>query len=138
MATSPSAAGEVVSAITDFVKAVNRSDQNDALTRLTKDVSILEDLAPYRWQGPTAGAEWMLAMHENAQRNAISGIFMQLGRATRVEVEGRHAYAIIEGHLSYNGARLLHSHGTLTFALVKEERGWMISSFAWTGPVATL
>lgn len=137
MATN-SAAGEVVSAIADFVKVVNRGDQNDALARLTKDVSIMEDLAPYRWQGPTAGAEWMLAMYENAQRNAIIGIFMQLGRATRVEVEGTHAYAIVEGHLTYNGVRLLHSHGTLTFALVKEERGWMISSFAWTGPVATL
>ena len=136
MASSPSA--EVVSAIADFVKAVNRGDQNDALARLTKDVSIMEDLAPFRWQGPTAGAEWLLAMAENAQANGITGIFMQLGRATRVEVAGAHAYAIVEGHLTYNGAKLLHSHGTLTFALVKEPRGWLISAFAWTGPVATL
>ena len=53
-------------------------------------------------------------------------------------LEGAHAYAILEGHLTYNGAKLLHSHGTLTFALVKEPRGWLISAFAWTGPVATL
>ncbi len=136
MASSPSA--EVVSAIADFVGAVNRGNQDAALALLTKDVTITEDLAPYRWQGPTAGAEWLVAMHENAQREAITGIFMQLGRATRVEVEGGHAYAIVEGHLTYNGAKLLHSHGTLTFALVKEPRGWLISAFAWTGPVATL
>lgn len=95
MASSPSA--EVVSAIADFVGAVNRGNQDAALALLTKDVTIIEDLAPYRWQGPTAGAEWLLAMHENAQREAITGIFMQLGRATRVEVEGNHAYAIVEG-----------------------------------------
>jgi ketosteroid isomerase-like protein len=138
MATADSAAGEVVAAITDFVKAVNRGDQDRALALLTKDVSIVEDLAPYRWRGPTAGAEWLLAMHENAQANAITGIFMQLGRATRVEVEGEHAYVIVEGHLTYNGVKLLHSHGTLTFALIKELRGWLISAFAWTGPVASL
>ena len=96
---------------------MNRGDQSRALALLTKDVSIIEVLAPYRWQGPTAGAEWLLAMHENAQANAITGIFMQLGRATRVEAEGDHAYAILEGHLTYNGVKLLHSHGTLTFAL---------------------
>ena len=88
MATSPSAAAEVVAAIEDLVGAVNRGEQNRALALLTKDVSIIEDLPPFRWQGPTAGAEWLLAMHENAQANAITGIFMQLGRATRVEVDG--------------------------------------------------
>lgn len=138
MATSPPAAAEAIASIKDFVGAVNRGDQNRALALLTKDVSIIEDLAPYRWQGPTAGAEWLLAMHENAQANAITGIFMQLGRATRVEAEGDRAYAILEGHLTYNGVKLLHAHGTLTFALVKEPRGWLISAFAWTGPVATL
>jgi len=137
MVDSTSAA-EVVVAIKDFVGAVNRGDQDRALALLTKDVTIMEDLAPYRWQGPTAGAEWLVAMNENAQREAITGIFMQLGRATRVEVEGPHAYAIVEGHLTYNGVKLLHSHGTLTFALVKEQRGWLISAFAWTGPIATL
>ncbi len=138
MPASPSAAAEIVASIKDFVGAANRGDQDRALALLTKDVSIIEDLAPYRWQGPTAGAEWLLAMGENARRNAITGIFMSVGRATRVEVEGAHAYAIVEGHLTYNGVKLLHSHGTLTFALVKEPRGWLISSFAWTGPVATL
>jgi ketosteroid isomerase-like protein len=138
MATSPSAETEVVATIEDFVGAVNRGDQARALALLTKDVSIIEDLPPFHWQGPTAGAEWLLAMHENAQANAISGIFMQLGRATRVEVDGDRAYAVVEGHLTYNGVKLLHAHGTLTFALVRDVRGWLISAFAWTGPVATL
>ena len=138
MTATPSERDEVVATITAFVGAVNRGAQDNALALLTKDITIIEDLAPYRWQGPTAGAEWMLVMHANAQANAITGIFMQLGRATRVEADGPHAYAIVEGHLSYVGARLLHSNGTLTFALVKEGRGWLIRAFAWTGPVATL
>ena len=39
---------------------------------------------------------------------------------------------------NYNGAIAAAFARTLTFALVKEPRGWLISAFAWTGPVATL
>src|SRR5687768_1679534 len=109
---------QVVSAISEFVDAVNRGDQGAALTQFTNDVSIIEDLAPYRWQGPNAGSEWMQAMFENAQRIGITSIAMQLGNATRVEVEGRYAYAIVEGFLTYGGPTPRRSDGLLTFALV--------------------
>ncbi len=129
---------QVVSAIAEFVDAVNRGDQDAALVRLTDDVSIIEDLAPYRWQGPNAGSEWMQAMFENAQRIGNTSIVMQLGNATRVEVEGQYAYAIVEGLLTYGGATPRRSDGLLTFALVKDERGWLIRALTWSGPVATV
>ena len=129
---------EVVTAIAEFVDAVNRGDQGVALARLTNDVSITEDLAPYRWQGPNAGSEWMQAMFENAQRMGITSIAMQLGNATRVEVEGQYAYAIVEGLLTYGGATPRRSDGLLTFALVKQERAWRIRALTWSGPVATV
>jgi len=129
---------EILSAIAEFVDAVNRGDQGDALARLTNDVSIIEDLAPYRWQGPNAGSEWMQAMFENAQRIGIASIAMQLGKAARVEVEGQYAYAIVEGLLTYGGATPRRSDGLLTFALVQDERGWLIRALTWSGPVATV
>lgn len=132
-------AGDVVTTISDFVDSVNRGDQVGVIGHLTPDVSIMEDLAPYRWQGPSAGAEWMLAMFQNAQRIGVSAIGMELGKATRVEVEGPHAYAIVEGLLTYtrpDGA--LRARGILTFALARSDDRWLIRSFAWSGPVATL
>jgi ketosteroid isomerase-like protein len=128
---------DVVATIADFVDAVNRGHQEDALSRLTDDVTIIEDLAPYRWHGPTAGAEWLRAMFENAQRNGIASISMQLAEARRVELEGQHAYAIVEGLLTYGGTVERRSDGLLTFALVMHGERWMIRAFSWTGPKAT-
>ena len=127
---------EIVDAIAEFVDAVNEGDRDAALARLTDDVSIIEDLAPYRWQGPNAGSEWLEAMAENARRNAITSISMNLRNATRVEVAGDHAYAIVQGVLTYGGGSPRQADGLLTFALIRQDSSWMIRSFAWTGPEA--
>ena len=127
---------KIVASITEFVDAVNRGDRDAALARLTNDVSIIEDLAPYRWQGPSAGSEWLEAMAENARRNAITSISMNLRNATRVEVQGEHAYAIVEGVLTYGGGTPRQADGLLTFAMIKQDDNWMIRAFAWTGPEA--
>ena len=76
-------------------------------------------------------------MFENAQRNGITAISMNLRNTTRVEIKGPHAYAIVEGLLNYEGAVPGQADGLLTFALVKKDGGWLISAFAWTAPVAT-
>ena len=45
----------VVESLRAFVDAVNRGDQPAALGVLAPDVTIVEDLPPYRWHGPAAG-----------------------------------------------------------------------------------
>ncbi len=127
---------EIVDSIAEFVDAVNRGDRASVLARLTDDVSIIEDLAPYRWQGPEAGSQWLDAMAENARRNAITSISMNLRNATRVEVDGEHAYAIFQGVLTYGGGSPRQADGLLTFAMVRQDDNWMIRAFAWTGPEA--
>ena len=124
--------------LADFVDAVNRGDQQRALAFLSPDVTIVEDLAPYRWQGPRAGAEWMRAMWENAQAKGIRQVHMQAGDPTRVETDGEGAYAIVPGILSYVGeTETLRASGVLTFALVRTGDEWRISALAWSGPEAT-
>ena len=87
--------------ISSFVDAVNEGRSDSALARLTPDVTIVEDLAPFRWQGRSAGTDWLRAMGDNAQRSGIMAISMQLGIPSRVEVEGRSGYAVIPGLLIY-------------------------------------
>jgi ketosteroid isomerase-like protein len=135
--SSQSDSAEILSFIGGFVDAVNRGDGATAIASLTPNVTIVEDLAPFRWHGPTAGAEWLGAMFENAQRLGIASVFMQLGRASRIEVEGAHAYAVVEGQLQYGGdGPPLRSDGILTFVLLREG-DWSISVLVWSGPEAT-
>jgi ketosteroid isomerase-like protein len=127
---------DVVGLINRFVNAVNEGDLAAALERFTPDATIVEDIPPYRWQGPQAGSQWMAAMGENAARSGIASIAMQLGEATRVEVDADNAYAVYSAVLTLsgdNGLRL-QSGGCLTFTLQRAETGWLINALAWGGP----
>jgi ketosteroid isomerase-like protein len=126
---------EVTNTVTDFVDAVNRGDQARAIAHLSNDVTIVEDLAPFRWHGPNAGPEWLLAMWQNAQRNGVSAVSMEVAPPTRIEVDDDTAYAIVPGVLTYvTQESRLRSDGILTFSLRANEGQWLINAFAWTGP----
>jgi len=133
-AQSQAEAADVVATITRFTAAVNAGDQQTAIAHFTADASITEDVPPYRWQGPEAGAQWLLAMWENGQRAGLADIAMTPGAPTRVEVSGDHAYVVIPGALTFEmGGQPHRDDGTLTFALQKSGDAWLIGSLAWAG-----
>jgi hypothetical protein len=56
LAAAPADEREVASSVASFVDAVNTGRRAEALLHFTADLSIVEGIAPYRWQGPAAGA----------------------------------------------------------------------------------
>jgi len=136
--TFPDLAKEVTDSIADFVDAVNRGDQPGAIAHLSDDVTIIEDLAPFRWSGPNAGQEWMLAMWGNSQRSGISAILMEIAAPMRLELDASAAYAVVPGVLSYKRpASTLSAEGFLTFSLRLSEGQWLINGLVWSGPEAS-
>ena len=126
---------EVVRTIGRFVDAVNGGDVAGAAACLAADATIVEDLAPYRWQGPAAGADWMLAMARNAEAAGMTQIVMAIEAPLRVEVESGHGYAVVPGVLRLRSqGGTLRSEGSLTFALRRSGEDWLIGAMAWTGP----
>jgi len=133
-ADSRADAAEAVATITRFTAAVNAGNHQAAVAHFTPDASITEDVPPYRWQGPEAGAQWLLAMWENGQRAGLADIAMTLGAPTRVEVSGDHAYVVLPGALTFEvGGQPRRDDGVLTFALQKSGGAWLIGSLAWAG-----
>lgn len=135
--SAPAAAGHstptqvVTSLIASFVDAVNKGDVPHALAHLAKDVSITEELAPFRWQGPDAGSAWLTAMQKNSERLGVTDILMKLGKPTQVLVEGERAYEVVPGVVTLKGKQqVLHENGVLTFALQRLGGDWKIVSFA--------
>lgn len=131
----PSRQTESVSrSVSSFVDAVNKGDSVSALAHLAKDVSITEDLAPFRWTGPSAGSDWLTAMQRNGERMGISDIQMKLGVPTQVLVDGDLAYETVPGVVTLKGPKqTLQERGVLTFSLQKVRRDWQITMFAWGG-----
>ncbi|HEX4739331.1 MAG TPA: nuclear transport factor 2 family protein [Allosphingosinicella sp.] len=128
---------EVARSVASFVEAVNTGHLKEALAHLTPDVAITEDLAPYRWQGPKAGAQWLDAMWKNGQRMGVSNIRMRLEPPMQVLVSGDRAYEAIPGVVTLAGkGPTLHERGLLTFALRRSGGVWKINQFSWGGEKA--
>jgi ketosteroid isomerase-like protein len=137
-APAPTGSAEAMAAITRFTDAVNHGDMAGALGYLGQAPTVVDDLAPYRWQGPGAGAAWMGAMGANAQAKGMTVINMQIAKATRIEVDGASAYAVVPGVLTFTfkDGHSEHADGVLTFALQRVGEAWKIDALTWTGPRA--
>jgi hypothetical protein len=107
----------------------------EALSTFTSDALIIEDLAPYRWQGPGSVQAWLTAMATNAQKLGIKSIHMELGASIREDVTGSRAYSVHAGRLSYSAEQCeLVADGQLTLTLIRQPDRWLIESLIWTGP----
>ena len=125
---------EIESAVSAFVEEVNSGKIDAALARFTHDATIVEDIAPYNWRGPDAGAEWLTAMAANAARLAVTEVVMDLGAAQRIEVEGTAGYAVFAGTVLLKKAdHTLREAGLLTFAFERHLDDWLIAALTWTG-----
>jgi len=130
---------EAMATITRFTDAVNHGDAATAVAAFGPSPVIVDDLAPYRWQGPSAGGAWMAAMGANAQARGMTLINMRLLAPSRVEVDGASAYAVVPGVLTYTfkDGHTEHADGVLTFTLQQAGGAWKIDTLAWTGPRET-
>jgi len=132
------AAAGVMATINRMTDAVNRGDMPVAYAAFIDRPSIVEDGAPYRWQGEGAPKAWIESMGANAQAHEMKGIDMHLSPPMRIEVAGDRAYAVVPGRLSYTmkDGHAEHADGALTFTLQGAAGAWKIESMVWSGPAA--
>jgi ketosteroid isomerase-like protein len=128
----------VLATLTRMTDAVNKGDAATAFAAFTASPMIIEDLAPYRWQGPGTPQAWLEGMGANAQAHGITTINMKLAPATRVEITGDRAYVIVPGVLSYGlkDGHTEHADGLITALLQRLGGDWKIDSLIWSGPAA--
>jgi ketosteroid isomerase-like protein len=125
----------VIDAVKDMVEAVNRGIFARAVSAFSENACAVEDISPFRWQGPSAAIDWLQAMGANAAKLNVSAILMKLEMAERVEVEANHAYVLVPGSLRMRGLESeLRADGLLTFTLSRKEAGWLIDTLTWSGP----
>ena len=129
----------VMATLSRMTEAVNTGDLPTAFAAFTPSPMIIEDLAPYRWQGPGTPQAWIDGMGANAQAHGITAIHMQLSPPTRIDVVADRAYAIVPGQLRYvlKDGHSEHADGLITALLLRTPAGWKIDSLIWSGPQAT-
>jgi ketosteroid isomerase-like protein len=124
----------VAAAVRAMVEAVNRGDMDAALAAFADNATIVEDIAPFRWQGPSAASDWLKAMAANAKRLGVEAIDLRLGAPMRIAVEGDGAYAVFPGRLTLTSGQMqLVADGGLTFTLRRSGDTWRIDCLTWSG-----
>jgi len=129
----------VSAAVAVMVDSVNRGEMPAACAAFAEGAVIVEDIHPYRWEGPGAVESWLTTMAANAQQLGVTAISMDLGPATRVDARSGRAYAFFPAILALGlESGSLVANGQLTFTLIQNDGAWLIQTLVWTGPEPSL
>src|ERR1700679_2871949 len=96
---------ELTAPITAFNDAFAKGDLKAAAAAYAPDVSIIDEVSPYSWRGPTALATWAQDLMANDKKLGLTGEKLTLGDAVRTETDGRHAYVVMAVVYSFNNAK---------------------------------
>jgi len=122
-----------------LVDAVNNGEFGKVIAAFSAAPTIVEDIAPFIWQGPDSPSAWLAAMGANAAQLEVRAIVMKLGAPLNIKIAGEVAYAVFPGSLSLAKANgELFANGILTFTLQKGGESWLIETLVWSGPEPTL
>ena len=126
---------KLVEPIRKFVDSFNRGDMAAAKATHEKDVSILDEVAPYLWRGPEAFDTWGADLTRDAEARGITKQLMTLSDATRVDAKDGRAYVVVPGTFTFEErGKAMEEKGHFAFVLREGEAGWRIVGWAWTGP----
>jgi hypothetical protein len=129
------AEAEIIATMAKAADAVNRGDLKAFEALATADSqTIIDDLPPFIWRGPTATAEWWDDFGKDADRNGDSGFTTQFGKPVYIRIEGDRAFVVTPDHYTYkrHGAPMAED-SLMSAALVRTDKGWLIAGWAYAG-----
>ena len=127
---------EVLSRIQQTIDAANRNIDSAPASNFMPSVVLVDDLAPYVFQGPAADAilEWRNAYDADSVKNSITDFSMQLLKPRRVEVSGDRAYIVLPAVYSFKQRlKPMQKRGTITATLERLDKKWLIATWSWAG-----
>jgi len=133
---APAIAGDAETAamapVHRFIDSVDKGDMKAAAATFASDASIIDEFAPYHWQGNDAFAQWGADFDTMAKAGGISGLVVTLRPPRHVNVTGDRGYAVVPALIvSRQNGKKMRERGTFTFALTNTAMGWRIAAWAW-------
>jgi ketosteroid isomerase-like protein len=117
-----------------FIDGFNKGDVKTALAACAPSTTIIDEFAPYLWQGPNACAAWANDYDADAKKKGITDGVVKLAKPRHVFVTGDKAYVVIPAGYDYkvNGKKTSQTGATYTIALQKGADGWRITAWTWS------
>ncbi|HEX3430782.1 MAG TPA: nuclear transport factor 2 family protein [Rhizomicrobium sp.] len=123
---------DVMATLRQYDEAFNKNDMKAWNSLCTDNAIILDDFAPYVWQGAKACGDWWSAFDASAKKAAMTSATVRLGEAWHVTVTGDRAYAVYPTRFTFKlNGKPVSERGVWTMALQKLGPGWRISGWGW-------
>jgi ketosteroid isomerase-like protein len=126
-------ASDAVAQVKQFIDGFNKGDVKSALATCASPVAIIDEFAPYFWQGPNACADWANDFDADAKKNGITDGFVKASKPRHVFVTGDAAYVVMPTAYEYKlkGKKVTQTGATMAVTLRKGAGGWRITGWAW-------
>ncbi len=135
LVSMPAAASDrtdVLAVVKQYAAALSKADKNAAQGLCATQVTIVDEVPPYVFQGTTACNDWLEALLTLDRQKGISDENLAVGRPKRVAVTGDRAYVVTPATFSYNvKGKATSEAGIWTLALQRLAGGWRIMGWTW-------
>ena len=128
-------APEPIAAVRQFIDSFNKGDVKAAEATHAADVTIIDEVPPYHWQGPGAFKSWLADLTKHDAANGVTNGNMKLGSPVREEVSGDRAYVVMATEYTFGQKGVtMREPSQTTFVLKKDGNGWRITGWTFAGP----
>jgi ketosteroid isomerase-like protein len=127
----------VLAPIHKFIDSFNKGDAAAAASThaATADLAIVDEVAPFMWQGPKAFDTWASSLDAEGKRLGLTDQSVELGAPVRIEQNGDAAYVVMPSTYRFKQkGKPMIEKARMTFVVKKDASGWLIHSWTWTGP----
>lgn len=121
---------EVLVPVQQFTEGMNTADYKLAGAGFVEDASIVDDIAPYHWQGKGATAQWLSAIETMIKAAGTRNFVMKLGKPRHVQVKDDLAYVVVPSRFGYKlNGKPARGSNLMTLVLRRQAEGWRITAF---------
>lgn len=131
-ATTPES--DAMATVTRFAEAFNKGDMKAMSASCAEHTVIIDEFAPYEWDGPDACAKWGQDYDADASTRKITDGRVTLSKPLHVDVTGDRAYIVIPAAYEFkqNGKPVAEHASIITVALHKIAGEWRINGWTWS------
>jgi ketosteroid isomerase-like protein len=123
----------VMEIVSKAIYALNSFDIAAVADLYTPNAVVADDEAPYSWNGPTAGVQWVNAVEKVCKDNHLSKLKGVIEPINVFQQSADNCYIVVPASFTGNlpDKRRFSVKGAFTFVLRQENGKWLIKSQAW-------
>jgi len=116
----------------DIMAVLHQWNDADTVAACADDASVIDDIPPYEWHGPSACSNWKKDYGAYLQKNGMTDPTGTIGKPRQLVITGDRAYAVVPSTFTFTkNGKPMKLTATTTFSLHKTAAGWPITGWAW-------